>query len=250
LFALTILAVASGIIWMTFSATINAWRRGNEVLEEMHHGDFVMDQLVNSLRSTAFFPTAPDKYGFWLKTQKRTYPADQISWVKSGSALMPPDEPLGAGLHRIMVSIENAPGGDPAIAIRAFPYMKDEIEKNDVDPWFVSSRIKGLQCRVWNEEEEDWEDRWEDTNAVPSVVEITLYMDPIEKYGPPVEIKRLVEIPVAPAVTGAVVASRGGERQGTNGIVPVKEGEEAQPSGDESIQGKLEQGQPGLEMQR
>jgi prepilin-type N-terminal cleavage/methylation domain-containing protein len=244
LFALTILAVATGIIWMTFSTTINAWERGNQVMEEMHHGDFVMDQLVNALRSAAFFPTAPDKYGFWLKSQQRRYQADEMSWVASGTALMRPDDPLAAGLHRIMVSIENDPDGDPAFAVRAFPYMEDEIEKGDVDPWFVSSRVKGLRCRIWDEEEEDWEDQWEDTNAVPSVIEITLYMDPIEKYGKPVEMKRLVEIPVAPAVTGAVTVATGGGQSPEGEIVPVKEGIEPAPGGEAAPGGNTGQ-QPG-----
>ena len=34
---------------------------------------------------------------------------------------------------------------------------------------------------------------------LPSLVEVTLYMDPIEKYGDPMKLQRLVEIPIAPA---------------------------------------------------
>ena len=228
LVALTILVAVFAIIYGTFSSTLNAWQMGNELLEEMHHGDYVMDQMVSALRSAAFFPSAPSKYGFWLKSRDRGYPADELWWVTSGTAFMPPGDPLAKGLHRLMVTIENNPKGDPAFAIRAFPYMKDEIEKDDVDPWFVSSRVKGIKCRIWDEEEEEWLEEWEDTNSIPSVVEITLFMDPIEKYGPPVEIKRLIEIPIAPAVTGAVVVTKGGEAAGTN--APPANAGGAQPS--------------------
>ncbi|MFH0907306.1 MAG: prepilin-type N-terminal cleavage/methylation domain-containing protein [bacterium] len=244
LVALTILVAVFAIIYATFSSTLNAWQRGNELLEEMHHGDFVMDQMVSALRSTAFFPSAPGKYGFWLKGHDRGYPADELWWVTSGTAFMPPDEPLARGLHRIMVTIENNPKGDAAFAVRAFPYMKDEIAKGDVDPWFVSSRVKGIKCRIWDEEDEDWIEEWENTNSVPSIVEITLFMDPIEKYGQPVEIKRLIEIPIAPAVTGAVVVTRDGETTTTN--APTAGAGGAQPSTSQPRQGGAPGGQqPG-----
>jgi len=53
-----------GIVWSTYSVTMNAWRRGSDLVDELRHSDFVMEQLVSALRSAAFFHTAPDKYGF------------------------------------------------------------------------------------------------------------------------------------------------------------------------------------------
>jgi hypothetical protein len=113
---------------------------------------------------------------------------------------------LSKGLHRIMISVEDAPGGKSGLAIRAFQHLKKEIKKDDVKPWFVSARVIGLDCRTYNFEDETWEDEWEDTNAIPSLVEITLYMEPVEKNQPAIKVQRIIEIPVAPAVTGAVKA--------------------------------------------
>jgi len=220
LVALTILVVAFTIVWSTFSATIKAWQRGGALLEELRHGDFVMEQLVSSLRSAAFFPNAPEKYGFWLKSRGGEYPRDRISWVSSSSAFMPPDSPLNESLHRITFGIENNKEGDPSVTIRAWPHLSEDTV-DDVDPWYISSEVKGFNCRVYNAEDEDWDTEWEDTNSIPSLVEITLYMDPIEKYGEPVKLQRLVEIPIAPAVTNAVntsgAGSSGGDEAGGRG---------------------------------
>lgn len=225
LVAITLLATAFTIIWSTFSATIDGWRRSSEFLDRITHGDFVIDQLESALRSTAFFPNRPDKFGFWLESKGGgDSPRDEISWVTSGTAFMKPDDPLSKGLHRIMLTVENTPEGDPGLAVRAFQHMQKEIEKDDVDPWFVSGRVIGLDCETYNFEEEIWEDEWEDTNTVPSLVQITVYLQPTEKYGSPVEVRRVIEIPVGPAVTSAVAVTTG--------------------QGDQAVQGDQNQAQP------
>jgi len=217
LVAVTLLATAFTIIWSTFATTLDGWKRSSEFIDRINHGDFVIDQMVSSLRSMSFFPNRPDKFGFWLDSKGGgDAPRDTISWVASGSAFMLPEDPLSRGLHRIMITVEDN-RGESGLAIRAFQHLKKEIEKDDVDPWFVSSRVMGLDCRVYNFEDEDWDDEWEDTNAIPRLVEITLFMEPVEKYEPPIKLQRIVEIPVAPAVTGAVRVAESAPGQGTDG---------------------------------
>lgn len=239
LVAVTLLATAFTIIWSTFSTTLTGWRRSTEFLDRINHGDFVIDQIESTLRSAAFFPNRPDKYGFWLDSKGGgNAPRDTISWVTSGSGFMKPDDPLANGLHRIMISVEDAPGGDSGLAVRAFQHMQKEIEKNDVDPWFISSRVVGLDCRPYNFEDEDWDDEWEDTNAVPSLVEVTVYMEPLERNEQPVRLQRIIEIPVAPAVTSAVQVGQGQLGQTTQG---EQNQNQAQDSGQTQIQNQQNQ---------
>ncbi len=203
LVAMAILTTAMTVIVSSFTVTLRGWTRGGELLENLHHGDFVMEQLVSALRSTAFMHNTPEKYGFWLETRGGRFPQDSISWVTSGTAFMLPDSPLANGLHRLEVGIERNDQGDPAVAVRAFPHLADFDEMSS-DTWFVSSVVQGMSIRVYDEEDERWLERWDDTNAIPSLVEVTLYMPPIEGEREPVRIARVVEIPVAPAVANAV----------------------------------------------
>ncbi len=215
LVALVILVTAFTVIWGTFTTTMTAWQRGDTMLEGIHHGDYIMEQLAESLRSAAYFDTRKDKYGFRLEDKSAgRYAGDIASWVSASPALIPTNSPYARGLRRIQVSIEDNPDGDAAFAVRAFAHLVDEEEELP-DPWFLSSKVKGFDCRVFVPEEEAWGDEWEDTNAVPSIVHITLYMDPVEEYGPPVTISRVVPIPVGPPLTNAVpdqVQSAGGRR--------------------------------------
>ena len=119
--------------------------------------------------------------------------------MTSGTAFIPNDSHLAEGLHRLVINIENDDDGDPSVAVRAKPPLTDE-DDDEGDPWFVSGVVKGIKCRTYDFEDEVWEREWEDTNSVPRLLEITLYMDPLEEFEEPVTLKRLIEIPVAPKV--------------------------------------------------
>lgn len=207
--AVAIMALAFAIAWSAFSATVNGWRRGTRLLDQLHRGDYVMEQFVTALRSTASFSSRPEKYGFWLEPHgSDATSADVLSWVTSGTAFLPPDSPLANGLHRIEVSLRRDDRGRPAIAVRAWPHLADEDE-TDVrgDYWYVTTEVQGLRCRTYNAEEKSWDHEWEDTNAVPRLVELTLYLPPVEPFGEPTKLQRLIEIPVAPPLEQAAQSS-------------------------------------------
>lgn len=206
LVAMVVMALAFTIVWSAFSSVTKAWRRGGQVVDDIRHGDFVIDQLVSALRSTAYFPLKPERYGFWYEDSGDK---DEISWVTSGTAFMPPDSPLAQGVHRLMVSIEPNDDGKDSFTVRAFPHLAEEIEKNDAEAWHISPRVKGLDVQIWNPEDEKWEDEWEDTNKIPGLIQVTLFMEPPGRYEPPIKISRLVQIPLGPATTSSVPSASG-----------------------------------------
>lgn len=212
LVAVGLLAAAMAITFSTYFSISKAWQRGVILADNLNHGDYVMEQLVNGLRCSFFPPIQTGgvargtDYGFSLeKHGSGTEARDIISWVKTGAALLGPDNAFYRGLHRVRVSIEEDPDGLAAVAVRAWrPYANpDSFDGAQTDPFFVSGKVQGLSCRVSTNRTEDgwqWQDEWEDdaTNHLPLAVEIVLYLDPIDRDDPPVEMKRMVEIPVAP----------------------------------------------------
>jgi hypothetical protein len=91
------------------------------------------------------------------------------------------------------------------VAVRAWrPYANSiTFDPMEIEPHFVSGKVVGLDCRVASEmkgNQWDWMEVWEDaaTNCLPLVVEVTLYLEPLDRNEPPVEIRRTIEIPVAP----------------------------------------------------
>lgn len=212
LVAVALLAAAMAIAFSAYFSVSKAWQRGVTLADNLNHGDYVMEQFVNGLRC-AFYPPPQTNtaggstdYGFSLEKHGSGDTArDVISWVKIGAALLGPDSALHRGLHRVRLSIEEDNDGAPAIAVRAWrPYANlDSFTFDQADPFYVSGKVQGLSCRVSTNRTEEgwqWQDEWENeaTNHLPMAVEITLYLDPLDAETPPVEMKRMVEIPVAP----------------------------------------------------
>ncbi len=205
LLAVTILSIVSTVTFMTFSAATSAWQRGTELVDRLHHGDFVMSQLLMALRS-AYYPEGDvrGEYGF-LHTDSGDGPEarDEISWVKLGGALIGGDQAYAGTPHRVRFFLDDNENGDRAAAVVSWRLegQTDDFDPDDLSPVFLSSRVKGFNCRAaWELDDQGeikWEDEWTETNRIPPIVEITLYIDPVVANDPPVELKRIVGLRVA-----------------------------------------------------
>jgi len=205
LLAVTIMAIVSSVTFMTFSAATSAWQKGTALVDSLHHGDYVIEQLVMGLRS-AYFPDVKGgdaEYGFVHEDNGDGATAeDTISWVKLGGALIGRESPFAETPHRIRFYLSDDEDGDRAATVQAWRLQgqPDDFDPEEVEPVFLSKRVVGFNCRMaWELDDDgkiDWLDEWEETNRIPTVVEVSLYVEPVEKGGDPVELKRVVGLRV------------------------------------------------------
>ncbi len=207
--SMVILSIALVLAWQTFSSATRAWTGSRRLIDKMHHGDFVLTQLSSALRSMAFFESAKEHYGFRMENNSTGDGEHTISWVTASKAFIPRGEIFEHGLHRIEVGGGTDEDGEDGLVVTAWPHLadEDEVEKKS---WFITDAIKGLRCRVYDtdQDEERWRDDWEYSNAIPGLIEITLYAEPIDQYDDPIEFRQLIEIPLGPPVTNDVSEAR------------------------------------------
>jgi len=203
LLAVSILVVVSALTYLTFNTVITAWKRGTEMAEGIHHGDYVLDQLVMAMRS-AYCPDGQAKgYGFLVEDgSDGRYAHDKVSWVKLGSSLVGRQSELADSPHRVEFTIEGA-GDDSQVSVRAWRVVgqPEDFDPSDEKPVFISRRVEGFDCRCalgLEDGEIKWEDEWEGelTNRIPRYVEVTVHLRGLGGREP-LELRRLVEIPVA-----------------------------------------------------
>jgi len=205
LLAVAILSVVTSITFFAFSAVTIAWRRGTAMTDSLSHGDYAIEQLVMGLRS-AYFPddrAESMSYGLWHEDNgsgSQSY--DTLSWVKLGRSLVGSKCRFADSPHRVKFSLEPDENGEDAVAVRAWRIhgQLEDFEPDDLDPLFLAGRIEGFDCRCATNVEDgeiEWIDEWEQTNRLPDFIEITLYMAPVEDGREPIELKRIVEVPVA-----------------------------------------------------
>lgn len=214
LVSVAILAAITGITFLAFALVTQAWRRGMVLSDDLHHGDFVLEQLVMGLRSAYYrgSANADSPYGFIIEDEgDDPYSSDKISWVKLGGALVGRDAVFAGSPHRIEFYVDEDETGARAAVIRAWRLLGQPEEfdpDEDVEPVFIARKVTGFNCRMKDPESEDivgldgieWIDEWEGdgrTNRLPKIVEITLWMEPLDEGEPPIEMKRVLEIPLA-----------------------------------------------------
>ena len=211
LVALAIMTLVCGSAFALLSAVSKAWQRGTALSKDLHAGDFVIEQLVSALRS-ARYRNGED--GLILKKNGHGPTAsDSISWVKEGSDLVGVNSYMAKTFHHVRFFIgQDKKNGIQGAAFTAWgdEYLQpDDFDPNTLEPEVLSDRITGLGIRVatndFESEKIEWMDEWEGkcsaggdcTNHLPRFIEITLYLQPLEEGNPPLEMRRLVDIPIA-----------------------------------------------------
>lgn len=206
LLAVALLGLITVITYVAFSTVALAWQRGTQMADALNHADYVVEQLVMALRSTYYPSTGVDgHYGFQFKDGGDGSGAgDEASWVKLGAALVGRDAVFAGGPHRVQVVLGETERGQSALAVRSWGTLAevDDFEPEDLPQTFLPGKVQGINYRFADPESEEtdkieWIDDWEESNRVPAVVELTVYMEPVEEYGAPVEVKRIVRIPLS-----------------------------------------------------
>ncbi len=213
LVAIALLTMVSALTFSIFATVSKAWQRGTELSQDLHHGDFVIEQLIEGLRQTRY----RDKNDGLLLIDNGdgSESRDSLSWVKEGPDLVGEDSPVAKTFHRVKFFIgrdkETGKQGAVYTAWGDTYLQPDEFDPEDLPPEILSDRVVGFNVRVaTNNFESDtlhWLDTWEDkmgpadnmTNHIPRFVELTLYLKPIEENQPPIMMRRWVDIPVANA---------------------------------------------------
>lgn len=199
-------AMSGGIFW----SITKAWNRGGEMLEQLQYGEFAMEQLVTALRGAAWFPSKPEAFGFWLDPRGGTskMAANEISWVTSGTAFLPPESPFQHGLHRLSVTVDGS-GDKRGLVVKAWPHLAKEEDQRNVESWLVAPAVDGLSCEWYDFEDERWSQDWEETNSLPKLVRVTLTMRKRKDFDENLELQRLVELEVAPDLPSRESRDRG-----------------------------------------
>jgi hypothetical protein len=126
-----------------------------------------------------------------------------------GPALVGEECGFSESPHRVSLSVfEGDRDGktEKGLALRAWRIdlqLEDFKPEETVKEFILAPRVIGFNCRVLDKTQPkkddipNWQDEWKFSNSIPKAVEITLYMEPIKRDDDPLEIKRIVEIPMS-----------------------------------------------------
>ena len=209
--AVGLMAIVATVAFLAYDAAVRAWRMGTELSSNLHQGDYIMEQLVMGLRSACGGST-----NNFMQTDEGDGASarDSIQWVKIGSALIGADTPYADMPHVVEVSVRDVTDARgktrTGLTVRSWRLglQQSDFDADKVPPVLLSTRVVGFNCRMLSptqpapsvtgeKPELQWTDEWLDHRKIPKAVEITLFLEPVEEGKDPIEMKRMVQIPMA-----------------------------------------------------
>jgi len=218
LLAVGLMAVVATVAFLGYNAAVRAWQAGTELSNSIHQGDYVMEQIAMGLRSAYWRKPTPghsSSYGFSMADDGDAATAHGvIRWSKLGAALIGEDAPYAGMPHAVEVAVRDVTDARgktrTGLTVRSWrlDLQQSDFDPDKVQPVLLSTRVVGLNCRTLDpiqppppasggKPDLHWLDKWENTNQLPRAVEITLFLQPTEDGQDPLEMKRIVRIPLA-----------------------------------------------------
>jgi hypothetical protein len=196
LLAVAILSIVIGGVYSTWTASLNAWRRGTDASEVFQRQRIVMEALGELAQSTMFFAASPTLYS--VIATKHPGLGDSVSFVTASDAFLPPGEANAAGMRRVTISLEQDDYQRTYLAIVNQPALRPEDQPAEtLQAHVISTDVSGFYVRYRDARNGLWNDTWDDANTPPSAMEFTVVFGKQGDRLPPVVVTRAVDIPVA-----------------------------------------------------
>ena len=201
--AVTILSLLIASIYATWSTTLMAWHRGNDASAVFQRQRIVMDTLTELAQSVVYFPspTSPELYAV-TGVSKPDW-GDTISFVTASDVALPPSEAIDAGMRRVTISMEQDDYGRKYMALVNSPAISVDQSNTTttadmtLQAHVLSTDVSGFFVRYLDPRDGTWNDKWEESNIIPSAMEFTVVFGQKGGPMPEVVVTRAVDLPIA-----------------------------------------------------
>jgi prepilin-type N-terminal cleavage/methylation domain-containing protein len=212
LLAVAVLGMLITAVYSTWSAALNAWKRGSDATEAFQRQRIVMDALGELTQSAVFFAPSASLYAFVGKSNPGL--GDSISFVTGSDAYLPPSEAIAAGMRRVIISLEQDQYRRTYLAVVNEPALRpnDDPSLPPLQAHVISMDVTGFTVQYRNPRDGTWSEKWDEDQFPPSAVQYTVTFGEPDGRFPPVIVTRAVDIPVAEfvAVGGIPIPGLGG----------------------------------------
>jgi len=230
IFVMVITAIYAG--WM---GILKASKAGLEAAAQAQRERVAIRTIEEALTAARSFAADLQHYGFVAENGNEA----MLSFVARLQKSFPRSGRFGdMDVRRVAFSVENGPDSTRQLVLRQTPILMDFDKDEKEHPLVLAKNVKEFQLEFWDTTKNDWVEDWNQTNALPKMVKITLQLAlPNQRHSysqTREEITRIVALPsiTVPAVWQTPARPMGGP--------PIQPGQPGQP---------FQPGQPGQPIQ-
>jgi type II secretion system protein J len=224
--AIGIFALVLTAIFSTWTAILRAAKVGHDAAASVQRARIAIRMIEDSLGSAESFTANQQYYSFVTENGNDA----SLSFVARLAKSYPRSGRFGdLDVRRLTFSVEAGIDSPRELVLRQSPIlMEPDIDERE-HPLVLAKNVQEFQIQLWDAKLGDWTDEWLQTNALPTLVMVTLKLsDKPYSRTPTEEITRIISLPsvaVQPGWQRPMGGPVPGQLQGTQPGVTTQPGQ-------------------------
>lgn len=217
--AIGIFSLVMVAIYSSWTLIVRATKVGREATAQVQRRRIAVQTIENALMCVQSFQASQFYYTFVVQNGDEP--------LVSFTARLPDDFPRNGrfgdfNLRRVTFSVEAGPNSEKDLVLRQNPILMDMDQDEQEHPLVLARNVKSLTTECWDPTEQDWSDKWQNTNQIPTLVRFTLVLGgnrPADNFGdtgPELSVTRVVALPSVMVPTAVQSQSAGGGQNPNN----------------------------------
>jgi len=204
--AIVIFSVVIAAIYSTWTLILRASQVGQNTAAQTQRQRIALRTIEDSLTCVQSFQASMEYYVFSDSSQNGNQSGNGNQSELSFTARLPdifprnrkfvnPDLGRDFSLRRLIFSVEPGPDSEMDLVLRQTPVLMDMDPDERQTPLVLARDVKQFTVECWDTNALDWVEEWDNTNAIPPLVRISLALG--GNAAPGFAVTRLIAIPSA-----------------------------------------------------
>jgi prepilin-type N-terminal cleavage/methylation domain-containing protein len=217
--AIAIFSLVMAAIYSSWMFILRATKVGQEATAQVQRRRVAVRTIESALMCVQSFQATQQYYTFIVQNGDEP--------LLSFTARLPDDFPRNGrfgdfNMRRVIFTVEAGPDSEKDLVLRQNPILMDMDKDEQEHPLVLARNVKRFAAECWDPTQNDWSDKWDNTNQIPTMVRFTLVLggNQLNNFGdngPTLAVTRVVAIPSVMVPTVVQSQSPGG---GFHGLGP------------------------------
>jgi prepilin-type N-terminal cleavage/methylation domain-containing protein len=195
--AIAIFSLVMAAIYSSWMLILRATKVGEAAAAQVQRRRVAVRTIESALMCVQSFQASQQYYTFIVQNGDEP--------LLSFTARLPDDFPRNGrfgdfNMRRVTFTVEAGPDSEKDLVLRQNPILMDMDKDEQEHPLVLARHVKSFATQCWDPTENDWSDKWDNTNQIPTMVRFTLVLggNQLNNFGdagPALAVTRIVAIP-------------------------------------------------------
>jgi type II secretion system protein J len=168
--AIAIFALLVSAVYSTWVVLLKSSQVGQEAAAQAQRERIAVRTIEDSLTCIQSFQASMQYYLFNVTNGD----AATLSFVARVPDVFPRNGRFDARLRRLNFSVELGPNAERDLVLRQNEILKNVDDAEQATPLVLARNVKDFVIECWDTNAMDWASEWDYTNAIPTMVRVTL----------------------------------------------------------------------------